>query len=186
VRVDRRRLDRRPIPAHAGQPTGFSAVWLRLRAYPRARGATIWVCPCLTRQMGLSPRTRGNRSGKNRPAFLSGPIPAHAGQPYLQHRVFRQYRAYPRARGATFLPDGATADIQGLSPRTRGNPVEDAALCPEVGPIPAHAGQPPPSPVWRPSSGAYPRARGATLPSDAPGWFRAGLSPRTRGNQIAS
>ena len=71
----------------------------------------------------------------------------------------------------------------GLSPRLRGNRL----LCPWPWPcrgsIPAPAGEPPKVPKRRALKWVYPRACGGT---DEEAWldeYRAGLSPRLRGNR---
>jgi len=71
--------------------------------------------------MGLSPRTRGNPLEVAAVEFQDGPIPAHAGQP-CSHGIFHLHiGAYPRARGATVRDLGRPGNVEGLSPRTRGN-----------------------------------------------------------------
>ena len=51
-------------------------------------------------------------------------------------------RAYPRVCGATVKGMKYQAHQQGLSPRVRGNLVNDMLPAPFIGPIPACAGQP--------------------------------------------
>jgi len=171
-----------PIPAHAGQPACTSPRRTAMWAYPRARGATpCWRWPT-ARHLGLSPRTRGNpRIQRNRRGH-SGPIPAHAGQPPQPWPWPTCPWAYPRARGATPEPPTDPQLLQGLSPRTRGNPCTSLSPNRSSGPIPAHAGQPPYRPTLMPGSRAYPRARGATLMAAQARHIEKGLSPRTRGN----
>ena len=152
------------------------------RAYPRSRGATeSWGFRTIA-SMGLSPLTRGNRRRAARRGGGVGPIPAHAGQPVQVDGALRDRRAYPRSRGAT-VGRGASGDTrQGLSPLTRGNLVRAVDRAAQLGPIPAHAGQPAPSSVSAWASRAYPRSRGATqreLERAKQAW---GLSPLTRGN----
>ena len=73
-------------------------------------------------------------------------------------------------------------EVEGLSPRTRGNPRDRCEGVEVVGSIPANAGEPqtcvPPTPRAR----VYPRERGGTVLTPPRGWSAAGLSPRTRGN----
>ena len=70
-----------PIPAHAGQPAGMTRVTEVSGAYPRSRGATPIDSANPPDPTGLSPLTRGNRTGDRILQLLLGPIPAHAGQP---------------------------------------------------------------------------------------------------------
>ena len=175
-----------PIPAHAGQPLQGAPIGHPCTAYPRSRGATdigkrdgcaIW---------GLSPLTRGNPHRRSHAHAAVGPIPAHAGQPSTTLPVLVLSTAYPRSRGATFLAVLVADSYQGLSPLTRGNPAVDSITKMPVGPIPAHAGQPPPaSPIDR-EARAYPRSRGATFVLRGLVHAAQGLSPLTRGNLFFS
>ena len=72
-------------------------------------------------------------------------------------------RAYPRAGGGTELGMTVLLDVEGLSPRGRGNLEDVGDLARGLGPIPARAGEPragesAPAPQW-----AYPRAGGGTV-----------------------
>ena len=175
-----------PIPAHAGQP-GRSAPSARSAgAYPRSRGATAGRVLGDTSGLGLSPLTRGNRQRRPVPLRVIRPIPAHAGQPLCVRWWGTTAGAYPRSRGATRQGFASGAAVTGLSPLTRGNHLGRRRDVLGAGPIPAHAGQPLPASVGRTISRAYPRSRGAThagLPHDGIAW---GLSPLTRGNQVAT
>ena len=51
-------------------------------------------------------------------------------------------RAYPRGRGATLWWRSYSEFGYGLSPRTRGNQMDDPFAAVPLGPIPADAGQP--------------------------------------------
>ena len=111
-----------PIPACAGQPhTGASPVRSR-GAYPRMRGATPAESQKNRARGGLSPHARGNPWPPFWIADTKGPIPACAGQPNCCSVSRFMIRAYPRMRGATIPPRGATMSVQGLSPHARGNP----------------------------------------------------------------
>ena len=112
----------------------------------------------------------------------TGPIPADAGQPPSSRRWRAPSRAYPRGRGATVEPSSLYSNVQGLSPRTRGNHLAVEALDRLEGPIPADAGQPARPQGRRHEIGAYPRGRGATGSHRAMPRASPGLSPRTRGN----
>ena len=75
---------------------------------------------------------------------------------------------------------------EGLSPLTRGNPMEamPSALAP--GPIPAHAGEPGHAVPDRRPKRAYPRSRGGTARTQCCFRRQWGLSPLTRGNRSAA
>ncbi len=132
--------------------------------------------------LGLSPRTRGNHSRNGVEQDIVGSIPAHAGEPFLYNIRLVLVRVYPRARGGTIRRLDTSMIPRGLSPRTRGNPGQDAGREALHGSIPAHAGEP--AVPTRPpiSSTVYPRARGGTGIKALVSTSSMGLSPRTRGN----
>ena len=74
----------------------------------------------------------------------------------------------------------------GLSPRSRGNHGLVVALRGGDGPIPALAGEPFSQSRSIPSTRAYPRARGGTMPPARMQPADHGLSPRSRGNREAA
>ena len=154
-------LEKRPIPAYAGQPPSWQASQTMRRAYPRVCGATFSESICWSISEGLSPRMRGNHERCPPYGSHEGPIPAYAGQPPLPGRPAAAPGAYPRVCGATRFEDRFDRHRQGLSPRMRGNLM--------------------PSSVWA-SLRAYPRVCGATLQRCGPSEIGQGLSPRMRGN----
>ena len=72
--------------------------------------------------------------------------------------------------------------VLGLSPLARGNRFTRARSSLLHGPIPARAGQPPPSALRHAIRGAYPRSRGATVCTVSVRPAVPGLSPLARGN----
>ena len=171
-----------PIPAHAGEPKIAMSVSQRKRAYPRSRGGTEGASMDDEEIPGLSPLTRGNPHQRIGHVPVSGPIPAHAGEPTMGRQTYPVPRAYPRSRGGTEARKDADRIDWGLSPLTRGNLLHKTIECLFCGPIPAHAGEPLALLVVIAIVGAYPRSRGGTgilLPSLNSG---KGLSPLTRGN----
>ena len=111
---------------------------------------------------GLSPRMRGNPEFRNDVRMHIGSIPAHAGEPWGCILWADCFRVYPRACGGTSAEVEGTGLGKGLSPRMRGNHVEEQAAKGAKGSIPAHAGEP----HWRSTvcsiRGVYPRACGGT------------------------
>ena len=91
--------------------------------------------------------------------------------------------AYPRSRGGTVSMSFCMRSFGGLSPLTRGNLFQLNLQQVQIGPIPAHAGEP----LWASSLDfsprAYPRSRGGTNFNFKIAWADQGLSPLTRGNQ---
>ena len=71
----------------------------------------------------------------------------------------------------------------GLSPRERGNPVEDPGPEPGLRSIPARAGEPGGSGTTARRLAVYPRASGGTRPTAGLSTPSRGLSPRERGNR---
>ena len=152
-----------PIPAHAGQPSTTSGARRLMWAYPRSRGATGAVVGNRHVRRGLSPLTRGNLGLPSAVRERRGPIPAHAGQPRPARHAHLRCRAYPRSRGATAVRVRERGRFRGLSPLTRGNLRVGGESSVQVGPIPAHAGQPSRWTRTTRSTRAYPRSRGATV-----------------------
>ena len=171
-----------PIPACAGQPVYYDRVSALNAAYPRVCGATFFVWNEQSCREGLSPRVRGNQGHGHQHAALRGPIPACAGQPNGNKMLRFPDRAYPRVCGATGCCQGSSCQIQGLSPRVRGNPFRATDKETGEGPIPACAGQPLQTHSWPLSRWAYPRVCGATSCGYACCNVARGLSPRVRGN----
>ncbi len=171
-----------PIPAHAGEPFG-DYFWAEgFRAYPRSRGGTFEGGATLAYDWGLSPLTRGNRCLHTTHVSRSGPIPAHAGEPFHRANMPPLSGAYPRSRGGTG-PDGRRQGLyEGLSPLTRGNRRTTTFAGVWGGPIPAHAGEPVSDVNYVDHRWAYPRSRGGTAKPGSIICFDEGLSPLTRGN----
>ena len=154
------------IPARAGEP--------QVPAYIRGSGG------------GLSPRVRGNPAAPTPSTPDARSIPARAGEPAAGRRGRNPPSVYPRACGGTRLPAVIGADIEGLSPRVRGNHAPRYRHDHREGSIPARAGEP--MRIWTPTRTAwvYPRACGGTAHSIIAIFCHRGLSPRVRGNQSSA
>ena len=172
-----------PIPACAGQPTTASTVARSARAYPRVCGATADRYYATALHEGLSPRVRGNLYVARANVVRFGPIPACAGQPSASLIRTSLSRAYPRVCGATDEGQRLLHDLQGLSPRVRGNQLRHCPAPSVNGPIPACAGQPWVNWDSMLGLGAYPRVCGATKEILCSQRLVMGLSPRVRGNR---
>ena len=131
---------------------------------------------------GLSPRTRGNRQGRQDVCGEEGLSRARGGTgatsgsrakttslsrarggTEVNAMIGYIFEFYLRARERTFNPAPADERDKGLSPRTRGNRSRRSRRSSCRGSIPAHAGEPRVSRHGSPS--------------------HEGLSPRTRGNR---
>ena len=128
------------IPAHAGEPASAVARMTVKGVYPRVCGGTLWAVSHCLRGRGLSPRMRGNRTGPQVPPWITGSIPAYAGEPPLPCRRRSLHRVYPRVCGGTIQPDYMELSLMGLSPRMRGNPPAGHRSHGRPGSIPAYAG----------------------------------------------
>ena len=89
---------------------------------------------------------------------------------------------YPRACGGTMSPYFEGWDLQGLSPRVRGNPFVYLSGSQCVGSIPARAGEPIDGCACLKCHRVYPRACGGTCSTIHAQSTARGLSPRVRGN----
>ena len=130
------------IPASAGEPPHQSGIGRRTQVYPRECGGTISPGPQLTPEAGLSPRVRGNHEEGAAADETPRSIPASAGEPPPARRRWASGRVYPRECGGTSFFRSMLVLPLGLSPRVRGNHVDEfpAQLLP--GSIPASAGEP--------------------------------------------
>ena len=152
----------RSIPACAGEPQRSIAVGSGFR--------------------GLSPRVRGNRMPSSTESGAAGSIPACAGEPPASPPRVQSSRVYPRVCGGTLqLPEGWPS-CKGLSPRVRGNPVQNTRRSSTIRSIPACAGEPSRHCDNGGSAKVYPRVCGGTRCSQTKPRFLRGLSPRVRGN----
>ena len=171
------------IPACAGEPIPLAIPPAQRWVYPRVCGGTVDKEGSETMTSGLSPRVRGNPVSGSPPRARMRSIPACAGEPTSTRTTRARQRVYPRVCGGTFYEVTLLGVGDGLSPRVRGNRIDDGSILGVVGSIPACAGEP----FRRCQHGrrcrVYPRVCGGTNePSGATAAAR-GLSPRVRGNR---
>ena len=132
----------RSIPALAGEPRLHLCVVKPITVYPRACGGTSVGISKSIREMGLSPRLRGNRQEHSATGAGHRSIPALAGEPNHGVRGGAGRAVYPRACGGTWGKMQVVARYAGLSPRLRGNLKKGLNMVAEDGSIPALAGEP--------------------------------------------
>ena len=194
-------IDRRIIPAHAGQTRPCPSRTLWWSDHPRACGANPIQYLRARKCHGSSPRMRGKRQqagafvvgeritprmrGKlvlyGTPNCLRRIIPAHAGQTHGWNRACSSCSDHPRACGANLLLDDSTTSPPGSSPRMRGKLRVARHRRRQRRIIPAHAGQTRALGCRHARSPDHPRACGANRHgSRSRSWFR-GSSPRMRG-----
>ena len=135
-------INRRSIPACAGEPLrrrlGRPARWV----YPRVCGGTFTTKKRQPNGVGLSPRVRGNPDTPGQLARYLRSIPACAGEPCPGRRCPYGRRVYPRVCGGTGHRPGWSTPSRGLSPRVRGNRRRSGRRQGDGGSIPACAGEP--------------------------------------------
>ena len=150
------------IPACAGEPGERPGARGSHAVYPRVGGGT----GAATSRTTTPPRS----------------IPAWAGEPASSARRTRTVAVYPRVGGGTGMSSWKMSDIEGLSPRGRGNQSDDMPSVLLEGSIPAWAGEPAASGAGCFQPRVYPRVGGGTgCLLGCPEACR-GLSPRGRGN----
>ena len=135
---------RRPgsIPACAGEPDSSCCACSLARVYPRVCGGTYWAGLATGRTRGLSPRVRGNQGLDTRLQAESGSIPACAGEPRASMTLAASPWVYPRVCGGTLIGRETDMNLNGLSPRVRGNLARRVVDPAHYGSIPACAGEP--------------------------------------------
>ena len=175
-------LDKRSIPACAGEPYKSWSKYSGIGVYPRVCGGTDAGAGDGVAVLGLSPRVRGNPRLHVSIRFRRRSIPACAGEPPMTMPIATTMKVYPRVCGGTISVSGIHWHIRGLSPRVRGNPRLRAALRRTAGSIPACAGEPSPHAPRPAATAVYPRVCGGTAGYRLGAIGRGGLSPRVRGN----
>ena len=152
----------RSIPAWAGELRRCWASSRPIEVYPRVGGGTRLPHLRPIRQIGLSPRGRGNLfSGCNQHVWRRS-IPAWAGEPSSLRLQPRPRAVYPRVGGGTATARNPPSPNIGLSPRGRGNLGMGAGDLKNPGSIPAWAGEPPHRHSRRSGTSVYPRVGGGT------------------------
>ncbi len=136
------RLRARSIPACAGEPSRMRPGRSCVRVYPRVCGGTVHEGLRGVRQLGLSPRVRGNRVSGTSGQTSARSIPACAGEPPASDGGSSITGVYPRVCGGTRSKTWMRPTTWGLSPRVRGNHGTRVAIIAREGSIPACAGEP--------------------------------------------
>ena len=172
------------IPACAGEPICCRLPVSSQTVYPRVCGGTPDGTPVATAAAGLSPRVRGNLMLSPFESCETRSIPACAGEPWPGSGSSCASRVYPRVCGGTNRKGRQSDNIEGLSPRVRGNRRCSMPKDIRKRSIPACAGEPD-TPIGREAGQqVYPRVCGGTIGASALAAKYEGLSPRVRGNHI--
>ncbi len=153
----------RSIPACTGEPSICKIAMSEHPVYPRVYGGTVYLTQAAAHPPGLSPRVRGNPVGAEPVHLQPGSIPACTGEPYGQIQTATQNGVYPRVYGGTKADNRAAALMKGLSPRVRGNPLQEGYRSIPARSIPACTGEPSKSGCQLHTAGVYPRVYGGTV-----------------------
>ena len=175
-------LEKRSIPACAGEPDTPDGWEQPARVYPRVCGGTMVPSSPGPARSGLSPRVRGNLNRPRVSHDCRGSIPACAGEPQLSRLGRDRGAVYPRVCGGTTFSLVYRRDSWGLSPRVRGNLNRPRVSHDCRGSIPACAGEPRCYGDQACQCGVYPRVCGGTRVERGAVVGDGGLSPRVRGN----
>ena len=177
---------RRSIPAGAGEPRAAFQPLLLAGVYPRGCGGTSFYGASLKYVTGLSPRVRGNQPQRTKREGLNRSIPAGAGEPFRPPVSLSKGRVYPRGCGGTPPNERHVTSFWGLSPRVRGNHLDDITGGGGKRSIPAGAGEPVTFGTSAGNRRVYPRGCGGTAWAAVYNSWKTGLSPRVRGNPYFS
>ncbi len=170
------------IPAWAGEPRSEGYRGSASGDHPRVGGGTENETSPTCPTWGPSPRGRGNPKKHPLVASIIGTIPAWAGEPPTTCSTGPLGGDHPRVGGGTDVWPVYICQIQGPSPRGRGNHRPQKPRRPGAGTIPAWAGEPRAGKIFLVRDRDHPRVGGGTSTK----WFSRfigwGPSPRGRGN----
>ena len=138
--VHRIDVDRRIIPAYAGNTPVDYRVDCRDRDHPRVCGEHGVVVGCQSVVWGSSPRMRGTQILVQPDRPSTGIIPAYAGNTRISCNACMIFRDHPRVCGEHPFRRGRYCPARGSSPRMRGTPQERFRGHGWHGIIPAYAG----------------------------------------------
>ncbi len=171
------------IPACAGEPQHVAGRSSCGRVHPRLRGGAGGLSPPRTDRWGPSPPARGSRGNSLGYNFMSGSIPACAGEPRCPPPWRRWSRVHPRLRGGATSSPRVNDTVRGPSPPARGSQQRNHLRARARGSIPACAGEPQ-SVIHASHLGAvHPRLRGGAALSMAFMSSIVGPSPPARGSR---
>ena len=158
---DRRGIDPRFIPAHAGNTTGRMARHFKSTVHPRACGEHSPPGDRYATTAGSSPRMRGTQEEPPGNNYRKRFIPAHAGNTSLTSAAPSSVAVHPRACGEHPACRLMPIWRGGSSPRMRGTRYDRP---PRISTLTVH-----------------PRACGEHSCGLRVRWWRVGSSPRMRG-----
>ena len=182
--VSRTGLQRRFIPAWAGNTAGTSSSSIRFSVHPRVGGEHSAAIDTARYQTGSSPRGRGTPAEPRAMRRTARFIPAWAGNTHGSSPTTARLPVHPRVGGEHSSSCRAVSSCPGSSPRGRGTPATHEGREGRRRFIPAWAGN---TGGWRspgPCPAVHPRV-GGEHSSLKPLIIRIrGSSPRGRGTRI--
>ena len=178
-------IDRRFIPAGAGNRARRGAIPRRAAVHPRGCGEQSARTTISQGKAGSSPRVRG--TGLAEVQSLAGPrfIPAGAGNRDWRPWACIVVAVHPRGCGEQSSEDCRSRSEGGSSPRVRGTAY--VSRCGRDDPrfIPAGAGNSWPAPSWNSAPSVHPRGCGEQPVRGARNNDDHGSSPRVRGTEVS-
>ena len=169
------------IPACAGEAQAVHHSPRSAWVYPRVCGGSGLNHQYTELEEGLSPRVRGKQGAATAYSSAARSIPACAGEAVTPGAGMPQWGVYPRVCGGSVQMTHPPAFPLGLSPRVRGKLKAQAVVIPEVGSIPACAGEARRAGVSATTQTVYPRVCGGSFAINQLITQDGGLSPRVRG-----
>ena len=177
------RLDRRFIPACAGNALPLPPEPSRPPVHPRVCGERIVALSASYRSAGSSPRVRGTQIGAFCYDCISRFIPACAGNARDAPPQLLSTPVHPRVCGERALLDHPNISMNGSSPRVRGTQDRPELSCPLVRFIPACAGNAVGPVLGDTAKTVHPRVCGERVQHRTRRPRMAGSSPRVRGTR---
>ena len=148
------------IPAYAGNTDDWHGNAYEARDHPRVCGEHIKYAVEGATSQGSSPRMRGTPTQTVEILFLSGIIPAYAGNTIHTKCMATPRRDHPRVRGEHTVAVAVVARVWGSSPRMRGTHQIFRHVRGKIGIIPAYAGNTKKTELFGHSVGDHPRVCG--------------------------
>ena len=131
----------RSIPAWAGEARRVDHHLPHVKVDPRVGGGSPWMTCSAARVAGRSPRGRGKRVKMGFTLEDEGSIPAWAGEALVRCCAPVRRRVDPRVGGGSLERHRGSALCPGRSPRGRGKRWDGVSRNPNMGSIPAWAGE---------------------------------------------
>ena len=174
-------LDRRFIPACAGNANGATVARPVAPVHPRVCGERTSKIPRRGKGGGSSPRVRGTPRAADRLPGIHRFIPACAGNATNRPSRSSGTTVHPRVCGERQRRDCRQTGCAGSSPRVRGTHIEDSAKGKGRRFIPACAGNAKGGGSFAGNSPVHPRVCGERYESTVEVERNDGSSPRVRG-----